>query len=192
MRTEKDDHNDTGTYRNYIGPARDRKNNHRANIGRNSTYKKAAHIEVDDFWQFIRQGYIHPWLGGGGSGNQNDTVIEAVAASAKIYSTGGYEVFVAGTISPWFIEPWRKIAQKGVDVRYIVLRPSKEITVTRATRRAQRDFFPLSVENVEDVWDSFADVGIYEPHVVDTTGQTAVESAEAIKSMIKDGYFRVE
>lgn len=32
-------------------------------------------------------------------------MIEAVAASAERFSAGGYEVFVDGTIGPWFLEP---------------------------------------------------------------------------------------
>ena len=63
-------------------------------LAENSTHEKAVYIEVDDFWQYIRKGYIHPWEGGGGAGNQNETVIESAAASAKRFSEGGYEVFV--------------------------------------------------------------------------------------------------
>jgi len=160
-------------------------------LAENSTYEKAVHIEVDDFWQYIRKGYIQPWEGGGGAGNQNETVVKSVAASAKIYVKGGYEVFVAGTIGPWFIKPWLKMARKGIDVRYVVLRPSEETNVLRATERMQREFFPLNAEIVRDLWNSFADLGIYEPNAVDTTGQTAEDNAALISKMLNEGCFRI-
>ena len=150
-------------------------------LAENSVLEKTAHIELDDFWEYIRKGYIPPWAGGGGDGGQNETVIEAVALSAEKFSQNGYEVFVAGVIGPWFIEPWLEMAHNGIDVRYIVLRPSEATTVSRATERPQRDFFPLTAEIVKDLWGSFADLGIYESNAIDTTGQTVEESAKLIE-----------
>jgi len=158
-------------------------------LAENSIYEKAAHIELDDFWEYIRKGYILPWENG--SGNQNETVIESVALSAEKFCQSGYEVFVAGTIGPWFIEPWLKIAQKGADVRYIVLRPNEETTVSRITERTNKDCFPLNADVVKDIWHSFADLGIYEPNVIDTTSQTIEESAALIEKMINENSFRI-
>jgi len=158
-------------------------------LSENSVYKKSVHIEVDDFWQFIRKGYIKPWLGD--SVNQNTTVMDAVAASAEIYFEGGYDVFVAGTIGPWYIEPWLKIAQKGVDVRYVILRPSESTTILRATERTQRDFFPLTAETVKDVRNSFMDLNIYESNVVDTTNQTVEESVALIEKLLSKDCYRI-
>lgn len=158
-------------------------------LAESSTYDKAVHIEVDDFWQCIRKGYIYPWLDG--SGDQNETVVKSVAASAKRYSKSGYEVFVAGTIGPWFLKPWIKIAKKGVDVRYIVLRPDQETTVIRATERQQRDFFPLNIELIKDLWNSFTDIDKYESHFLNTTGQTVDESVSVIHKMLLEGSFRI-
>ena len=158
-------------------------------LAENSAYEKAVHIEVDDFWQFIRKGYIVPWLDD--SVNQNDTVMDAVAASAQIYSESGYEVFVAGTIGPWFVELWLEMAQKGIDVRYIILRPSEDATILRATERVQREIFPLNAEIVKDVRSSFTALGIYESNVVDTTSQTVEESVAFIQNLLDNGYFRI-
>lgn len=158
-------------------------------LAEKSASDKAVHIEVDDFWQYIRKGYIHPWLDG--SGEQNETVVESVAASANIYSEGGYEVYVAGTIGPWFLKPWIDIAETGIDVRYIVLRPDEQTTVLRATERKQREFFPLNSEVLRDLWKSFMHLGKYEKHVLDTTGQTVDESAEVIQKMLFESKFRL-
>ncbi len=158
-------------------------------LAENSMNTKSAHIEVDDFWQYIRKGYTHPWLNS--SGDQNETVIEAVAASAKRYAKGGYEVFVAGTIGPWFLEPWIKIAKTGIDVRYIVLRPDLQTTIVRASERQQREYFPLDTESIEDVWYSLADIGKYESNVLNTTGHTIDESVTAIQKMLIDNRFHI-
>ena len=172
-------------------------------LAENSTYEKAVNIHLDDFWEYIRKGYIQPWLDG--SGDQNETVVEAVAASAKKFSESGYEIYVDGAIGPWFLKPWLKIAKKGVDVRYIVLRPDEETTVARVIKRQwqnvnyenaedfrqESDYFPLTYEVVKDLWTSFTGLGIYESHVVDTTGQTVEESAAVIQKTLAENAFRI-
>ena len=156
-------------------------------LAENSTYDRAVHIHVDDFWQCICKGYIHPWLDN--SGDQNKIVVESVAASTKRFSKNGYAVFVDGTVGPWFLRPWIKMAKNGADVRYILLRPDEETTVLRAAARRQREFFPLDTENIRDLWNSFSNLGKYESHVVDTTGQTVEESAAIIQKMLDEGNF---
>lgn len=158
-------------------------------LAEESPRDRAAHIHTDDFYQYIRKGYIAPWARG--SGDQNETVVEAAAACARRFCAGGYEVVVDGTIGPWFIDPWIEIAREGVDVRYIVLRPDRATTVGRATARVQREFFPLDEGIVGDLWASLADLGEYEPHAVDTTGQTIDESVALIRSMLREGAFRI-
>jgi cytidylate kinase len=158
-------------------------------LAENSTYDRAVHIHTDDFYQYIRKGYISPWLDG--SGDQNNTMIEAAAASAKRFSAGGYEVFVDGVIGPWFLKPWIQISEEGIDVRYIVLRPSEQTTVLRVNNREQNEYFPLSDEVVKNLWRSFTDLGKYESHVLDTTAQTVVESAAHIQKMLLEENFRL-
>ena len=159
-------------------------------LAEKSPYDCAVHIHSDDFYQYIRKGYIAPWLEG--SGKQNEIMIEAVAASAERFSAGGYEVFVDGTIGTWFLEPWEKIAAKGVDVRYVILRPDEQATILRATEREQKADFPLSYEVIKNIWRSFSDLGQYEANVVDTTDQTVEESIALIQERLQAGEFRLE
>ena len=158
-------------------------------LAETSANDKSVHLEIDDFWQAICKGYVHPWLDG--SGDQNEIVAMSVAASALAYSKGGYEVFVAGTIGPWLLEPWVDITKQGIDVRYIILRPDQGTTVARATQRQQRDFFPLNVVTIQDVWRSFTNLGQYEAHVLDTTGQSIDESVVIIKEFLLNNQFRL-
>ena len=158
-------------------------------LAENSAHERAVHIHTDDFYQYIRKGYIEPWEKG--SGEQNEIVIDAAVASAERFSAGGYEVFLDGTVGPWFIKPWLDIAKKGIDVRYIVLRPNEQTTVSRVLSRKQQAVFPLSHETVKAMWRSFSALGEYETHAIDTTTQTTDESAAAIKKMLSEGAFRL-
>lgn len=158
-------------------------------LAENSDCELTAHIHTDDFYQYIRKGYLAPWQNG--SGDQNETVVEAAAACAERYSAGGYEVFVDGMIGPWFLKTWIRIAESGTDVRYVVLRPGEQTTVLRAAEREQRDCFPLTSETIKNIWQSMTDLGQYEANAVNTTGQTAEESAALIQKLLRKGAFRL-
>ena len=158
-------------------------------LAEKSLRERAVHIQADGYWQSIHKGYIHPWLSD--SGQQNDTVIKAVCASAKVFAKGGYEVFVDGVIGPWFLKPWVKLAKKGMDVRYIILRTDEATTVLRAAERQQREPFPLTCDVISSLWSSFSDLGKYESHVLDTTKQTIEESAFAIQNGLIGSNYRI-
>lgn len=147
----------------------------------------AVHIHTDDYYQYIRKGYMHPWMDG--TGKQNKIVISAVAASAEEFAINGYEVFVDGTIGPWFLEPWLKIAESGIDVRYIILRPDEQTTVRRAMNRKQREEFPLNFEKIQNIWKSFLDLDKYEENVIDTTDQTVDETVVFVKKHLQKDDF---
>lgn len=158
-------------------------------LAKNSACAYAVHIHTDDFYQYIQKGYNAPWLDR--SGDQNETVIDAVAASAKRFSEGGYEVYVDGVIGPWFLSPWIKLAAEEFDIRYIVLRPDEETTILRALERTQRDYFPLNRDDIKNVWSSLSDLGKYESNAVNTTAQTIDESAAYIQKMLQANAFRI-
>ncbi len=159
-------------------------------LAENSLCEKAVHMHTDDFYGYIRKGYIAPWLDE--SGDQNETVIQAVAAGAARYAADGFEVYVDGVIGPWFLEPWRKLAAEGFEVSYVVLRPDEESTVLRAANREQRESFPLVSGDVRKVWKFFAELNEYEENAVDTTGQIPEESAELIQRLLREGRVRLQ
>lgn len=158
-------------------------------LAENSRCQFAVRIHTDDFYDYVRKGYIDPWKDE--AGDQNEVVVNAVTASAKQFLTGGYEVYIDGVIGPWFLEQWLKLADKGFDVRYVVLRPDEESTVFRAANREQRAEFPLDEEAVRKMWRMFSELGEYEANVVDNSNQTVSESAETIQKLLEDGGFRI-
>src|SRR5207253_1773693 len=97
---------------------------------------RGVHLDADAFWHWIRSGWVAPWLPE--SRAQNTTVIDVIAGGAVRYARGGYEVVVDGIVGPWFIEPFVREAANGpVTLRYVVLRPTFDVALARATRRGK-------------------------------------------------------
>ena len=109
--------------------------------------------------------------------------MEAAAAAAKRFAEGGYEAYVDGVIGPWFLEPWIRLAEADIDVRYVVLRPDERTTLTRALRRRQQAQFPMNGDAIAGIWRSLADLGCYEPHAVDTCGGYKRDECERMRSI---------
>ena len=68
----------------------------------------SVHLHSDDFWHYIRQGRIAPYLPQ--AHRQNQTVIDALAQTTSAYAAGGYQVICDGIVGPWFIDVFRTAA----------------------------------------------------------------------------------
>ena len=84
------------------------------------------HLHSDDFWRFIRNGAIPPYLPE--AHEQNSVVISALAGAAATYTAGGYHVIVDGIVGPWFVDRFCAALDPAPgQVHYVVLvrrRPS--------------------------------------------------------------------
>ncbi|MGM1049057.1 MAG: AAA family ATPase [Bacillota bacterium] len=170
------------------GPPGSGKSSVARRLAENSAYERAIHMHTDDFYQYVRKGYISTWLPE--AREQNVVILEAFTASATRYALGGYEVIVDGIIGPWFLDPWIKAVQDGFDVRFVILRPNEQTTVARAAER-QGPGALVNAEVVGKMWNYFANLGRYESHVIDTTTQNIEESVTAIKKSIDDEAMRL-
>ena len=157
-------------------------------LAENSAYKNVIRMHTDDFYSYICKGYIAPWLPE--ASEQNTVIIESFAASVARLASGGYEVFVDGVLGPWFLKPWLTLAQNGFDVRYIILRPSEETTILRGTAR-DKNVALTDVDAVKHMWQCFSDLGVYEPHVIDTTHQSIDETARSIQKLLDENAMRI-
>ncbi|MFI6389401.1 AAA family ATPase [Nonomuraea sp. NPDC050547] len=142
----------------------------------------SVHLRTDDFWAFIRKGGIAPYLPG--AGRQNETVMSVLAGCAFGYAAGGYYVVVDGVVGPWFVEAFTRRAQ-GTPLHYVVLRPSRETTLTRATGRGAGAL--TDPEPVLSMYAQFTDLGELEPHAFDSSALTPAETAEALGEALADG-----
>lgn len=154
-----------------------------------SPAQRALHMHTDDFFRYIRRGYIAPWLPS--SQSQNVIVLEACAASAQQFARGGYDVYVDGVVGPWFVAPWMAAVDCGFDVRFVVLRPSEATTIARATSRTG-DLDLVDPEVVGTMWRHFADLGEFEGHAIDTTELGAGETELELQKRLVLGEFKLK
>jgi predicted kinase len=148
----------------------------------------AIHLHTDDFYTYIRKGFVEPWRPE--SRAQNTVVLDALAATAAIFAAGGYDVFADGIIGPWFFDPWFAAAERAnLDLHYVLLLPDEATTVARATsRRAPALTDPAPVRFM---WRQFAELPAYADHVVDTTHLSIDEALDLIQSGLAAGDFRL-
>ncbi|QBD75878.1 hypothetical protein EPA93_07595 [Ktedonosporobacter rubrisoli] len=169
------------------GPPGSGKSSVARRLAEQSPYERAVHIHTDDFYRSIRKGYVATWLPE--AQEQNIIVLDAFAASAARYAWGGYEVIVDGIIGPWYLDPWLKAVQDGCDIRFVVLRPALQTSITRAVERKSGAL--VNPEIVGKMWKYFAHLGPYESHVIDTTMHTLDESVATVRAALAAGDLRL-
>ena len=150
-------------------------------VAKESDMDKSVHMHTDDFFHYLSKGAIPPHLPE--SNEQNLVVIEAFLEAAKRYARGGYDVIVDGIVGPWFLEPWKALAQEDYEVHYIVLRASKKETMKRAVERSKLDR-KTNIELVEIMWEQFNNLGAYEKNILDTTQLSVEDTVSAIKEKV--------
>lgn len=150
-------------------------------------YDTAVYLRTDDFWDHIVAGAIPPYLPE--SEGQNATVMSAIAECVRVYATGGYVVVVDGVIGPWMLHHFRTVAADG-QVRYVVLRPTRDETLARATARSGPHDL-VDSGPVASMWDQFRDLGELERHVIDTTSQAPQQTVAAVRAALSDDGFRL-
>ncbi|NRQ34819.1 AAA family ATPase [Nonomuraea sp. NN258] len=145
--------------------------------------ERGVHLHTDDFYRYIRKGYVEPYLPE--ARVQNETVVDVLAGAAAGYAGGGYHVVVDGVIGPWFVGAFLSHARGRL--RYVVLRPDEETTLARATARSADELTdPMPVLHM---YRQFAELGALEPHVFDSTGLTPEETAARLSERLAAGDF---
>ena len=149
--------------------------------------KVGVHLHSDDFFAYIKKGFIAPWLKA--SRTQNEAVTEALCGAIGGYARGGIEVVMDGIVGPWFLDPYRVAMRAAhVELHYVVLRPSRETAVTRAR---DREISPLA-DYPLNIFEQLSDLGDLEPHVLDTEGLNVAETLARVLRGLNDGLFRLD
>ena len=146
----------------------------------------SVHLHTDDFFAAIRKGAIAPWLPE--SNAQNTTVSRAIAAAGFAFARDGYAVIVDGIIGPWFLDIYRDEADAlQIALDYVVLRPERTAAVARARDRVEtplKDYPP-------HIFEGFSELGALERHVISVGDLSAQAVAQAVRSGIDAGRFRL-
>ncbi len=148
-----------------------------------------VHLVADQCFRWVVSGFVPPWSPD--AEGQNATVIDAVGAAAGRFAEGGYEVVVDGIVGPWFLDRLCRAAGSSAGIlRYVVLRPSREVAVRRAVSRTGGHDLTIRAP-VEVMYDAFADLGPYETHVVDSSALGSAVTADVVRAGVATGRFDV-
>ncbi|MGO4338970.1 AAA family ATPase [Labrys sp. KB_33_2] len=144
----------------------------------------AVHLHADDFWHFIKNGAIPPYLPQ--AHRQNEVVIDVLARTAEAYTSGGYFVIVDGIIGPWFLPPFRTLAPP---LHYVVLRPPLSAAIERCRLRGGDTL--SDPEPITALHEQFSSLGPLERHVIPTAGQSPSDTLVAVRQAAASGSFRL-
>ncbi len=148
-------------------------------------------IESDWFWTTIVNGHLPPWEGA--ADGQNRAVIRATIAAATRMAGGGYFTVVEGIFGPWYLDLVRDETERAVvTADYLVLRPSLETCLARATGRLGHERTAghpaLTAEGpIRLLWHAFEHLGQYERCVLDNTDLDSGETTGLLMEWLADG-----
>lgn len=143
-----------------------------------------VHLHSDDFWHFIKNGAILPYLPE--AHEQNAVVMDVLAGVAEGYAKGGYFVVVDGIIGPWFLQPFRRVA---APLHYVVLRPPLDVAILRCQERGGDTL--TDPEPITALHQQFSSLAQLEQHVLPTDGQTRHDTLKVVIKAIEGGQFRL-
>lgn len=144
--------------------------------------RPTVHLHTDSFYAWIRTGFVPPYLPE--AGRQNEVVSTVMVGAACAYARGGYDVVLDGVIGPWFLPPFRTAATHDhLDLAYVVLRPTLDTTLARATQRTGQAL--KEVDPITSLHGAFADLGTLESCAVDTTDQTAEQTTAEVRERLR-------
>ncbi len=130
------------------------------------TTERGVHLEADWFFRWIRSDFVPPHLPE--ANTQNVAVTDVVTDAAGTYAAAGYTVFWDGVVGPWWLDRIdRRLATKGVTLRYLVVRAERQTSLGRVRVRDGT----AETSGAEVMWDQFTDLGELEPHVVSGDGE---------------------
>ncbi|HUQ54995.1 AAA family ATPase [Lentzea sp.] len=146
----------------------------------------AVHLVTDQFYRSIRTGFVLPFLPE--AFRQNEVVLDAIVRTTATFARGGYDVVVDGVIGPWFLSHFRALAEQGLPVSYIVLRPDLDTTLARARGRVGE---LKDVDAITGLHGAFAQLGDLERHVIDSGGHDVEQTAAVVRRVLASGEHRL-
>ncbi|NKX88154.1 AAA family ATPase [Nocardia coubleae] len=149
--------------------------------------ERGVHLHTDDFWHYIVAGAIPPYEPA--SARQNQTVMNVIAGAAFTYAAGGFTTVLDGIVGPWMLHHFRDHTP-GIALHYVVLRPGRDITLSRAKARTAPQAL-VDEQPIATMWDQFASLGDYEPHVLDTSTDDAHRTIERVTDAVTSNRFRL-
>ncbi|MBX5203777.1 AAA family ATPase [Rhizobium sp. NZLR1] len=143
-----------------------------------------VHLHSDDFWHFIKNGALPPYLPE--AHEQNAVVMDVLAGVAEGYAKGGYFVVVDGIIGPWFLQSFKAIT---APLHYVVLRPPLDVAILRCQERGGDTL--TDPEPITALYKQFSSLEELEKHVLSTDGQARHDTLSMVIEAVEGGKFRL-
>ncbi len=144
----------------------------------------SALVAGDDFFGFLRNGAISPWLKE--AHGQNRAVVQA-AAAASGQLAGHCAVVFDGVVGPWFL-PTYLTASGLKHVHYAVLLPPQAVCVQRVRSRRRHGFTDLGA--AESMWREFHRAQLDPRHLVTDPEAQPDEVARTLADRLSIGSIR--
>lgn len=141
----------------------------------------SALVMGDQFFGFLRNGAISPWLEAAHA--QNTAVVEAAAAASGRLA-GHCAVVYDGVVGPWFLHTFLTAA-KLEHVHYAILLPALGVCLERVRTRRGHGF--TDRDAAEHMWRDFRRAEIDPRHVIDDQDSQPNEIAQALVGRMGDG-----
>ena len=147
-------------------------------------YDPSALVLGDDFYAFLRNGAVPPWLSGAEA--QNHAVTEAAAAASGRLAAH-CDVVYDGVLGPWFLPAFLEASGLG-SVHYVVLLPPLQVCLQRVRSRVGHGFTDLAA--AEEMWTQFRAALPSPRHVVADTDDRPADIARAVAERVRAGTLR--
>jgi cytidylate kinase len=141
----------------------------------------SALVAGDDFFAFLRNGAVPPWLE---SAHQQNTVVLQAAAAATGRLSGELDVVFDGVVGPWLLPTFLDAAGRQ-QLHYVMLLPPLDVCLERVRTRQGHGFTDLAA--AEHMWHEFHRAEIDPRHVIDSRGMQPAEVARTVSEHVKDG-----
>jgi cytidylate kinase len=147
-----------------------------------------VHLTTDLFYRSIRAGFVLPFLPE--AQRQNEVVVEAIVGTVATFARGGYDVVVDGIVGPWFLPPFRALAEQDrLVMSYVVLRPRLDITLSRAKERVGEEL--KNVDAITGLHAAFTGLGGLEGHVIDSGNLDLTQTVAEVRRVVVAGEHRL-
>lgn len=147
-----------------------------------SGFPASALVAGDEFFAFIKQGFVSPWLTE--AHEQNRVVTQAAAAASGQLAQGDFTVVYDGVVGPWFVAEF--VAACGVPrVHYVILMPPEAVAIDRVRTRQGHGFTDLDA--ARHMYRNFRDAEVDSRHVVATHPGDPQTVAQLVRQHMEAG-----
>jgi cytidylate kinase len=147
-------------------------------------FDRSALVTGDDFFAFLRQGALSPWLE---AAHEQNTAVTQAAAAATGRLAAHCDVVYDGVVGPWFLRSF--LGSAGLnDLHYVVLLPPLAVCLDRVSSREGHGFTDRVA--AERMWHEFDRSAIDPRHLVSDYNEQPAALARVLGQRIKDGSLR--